>query len=330
MFARNIIVIGASSGGVEALQELVRGLPPDLPATVFIVLHTAPHAPSFMPEILSRAGPLPALTPKDGERIQQGRIYVAPPDHHLLIDDALMRVAHGPKENRHRPAVDPLFRSAACAYGPRVVGVVLTGNLDDGTAGLLAVKKCGGLAIVQHPQEASFPGMPGSAMKHVRVDYCLPLAEIAPLLERLARDPAEEEKMPMTNEIEIENKIAQGEINIAESVEKLGTPSAFTCPECHSVMYRLKDMELIRFRCQMGHAFSTESLHVGQTEAVEDRLWDALRALEENTALTKQLAALEREQHRCGAAALFEEAARRREQQASVIQQMLLKNEKPA
>src|SRR5579864_7798260 len=186
MPGHDIIVIGASAGGVEALVKLVGQLPGDLPAAVFVVLHIPAESPSLLPGILERSGPLPASQPGDNEAIRSGHIYVASPDYHLLIEQGRVRQMRGPKENRHRPAIDPLFRSAALTYGPRVVGVILTGALDDGTAGLLAVKRRGGVAIVQDPDEALYPSMPLSALENVEVDYTLPLASIGPQLEQLA------------------------------------------------------------------------------------------------------------------------------------------------
>ena len=193
MAGHDIIVVGASAGGVEALQTLVRGLPADVPAAMFVVLHMSADAPSMLPQILNRAGPLPVAAAVDNEPIAPGRVYVAVPDHHLLIERGRVCLVRGPKENRSRPAVDPLFRSAARAYGSRVIGVVLTGALDDGTSGLQAVKGRGGLAVVQDPAEALYTGMPRSAMEHVAVDYCMPLAEIPALLARLAVEPAPDE-----------------------------------------------------------------------------------------------------------------------------------------
>jgi two-component system chemotaxis response regulator CheB len=192
----DIIVIGASSGGIESLIEVVAGLPQDLSAAIFVVLHVSPQSKSELPAILSRAGPLPAAHAKDDETIAPGRIYVAPPDLHLLLNSERVRLVRGPKENNTRPAVDPLFRSAALAFGPRVVGVVLSGSLDDGTAGLIAVKKRGGVAIVQDPADAVFPDMPRNAMEAVDVDHCLPKSEIAAVLARLSREPAKKEVAP--------------------------------------------------------------------------------------------------------------------------------------
>ena len=210
MPGKDVIVVGASTGGVEALLALVKGLPQDLPASVFVVMHTAPDSPGVLADILNRNGNLPATNARNRERIKPGRIYVAPPDYHLLIEPGLLRITHGPKENRFRPAVDPLFRSAAQVYGPRAVGVILTGGLDDGTSGLWAIKRLGGTAIVQDPQEAFMPSMPQSAMNRVEVDYCLPVAEIALLLARLASEPVEEEgAYEVPEELNIEVGIAK-------------------------------------------------------------------------------------------------------------------------
>src|SRR5439155_14810652 len=204
MPGHDIVVVGASAGGVEALATLVSTLPPKLPAAIFVVLHISAHSPSFVSDILSRSGLLEAVQASDGMEIKHGRIYVAPPDHHMLVERGNVRVVRGPKENRHRPAVDPLFRSAAEAYGPRVVGVVLTGGLDDGTAGLLAVKRRGGIAVVQDPEEALYSSMPLSALTHVEVDYRLPLSGIGPLLVRLASEQAEEDReYPLSKDMEM-------------------------------------------------------------------------------------------------------------------------------
>jgi len=235
----DIIVIGASAGGVEALKALIAGLPANLPAALFVVLHIPAQSPSLLPEILSRAGRLAATHAADGAPIRRGQIYVAPPDQHLLVERGRLRVVRGPRENRYRPAVDPLFRTAALAYGPRVVGVILTGALDDGTAGLLAIKQRGGVAVVQDPAEALYSGMPRSALEHVAVDYCMPLAEIAPLLARLIGEPTQEEGMyPMPEELEQEVRLAEIDIAALTDDEHPGTPSAFSCPECGGVLIK--------------------------------------------------------------------------------------------
>jgi len=189
MLRHDIIVIGGSAGAIAALIQLVQGFPCDLPAAVFIVVHTSPNFPSLLPQILQRSGSLPAIHPEDGDRIEPGRIYVAPPDHHLLVKRDYIRVVFGPKENKFRPAIDPLFRTAAHAYGKRVVGIVLSGLLHDGTAGLIEIKERGGMAIVQDPQEAAVPCMPQSAIKHVAVDHILSSADMAHVLFELSHEP---------------------------------------------------------------------------------------------------------------------------------------------
>ena len=253
----DIIVIGASAGGVAACKQLVRGLPPELAAAVFLVHHIPSSAPSHLPEILAYAGTLPVQHGVDGEPIRRGRISVAPPDCHLLLEATHLRLTQGPKENRLRPAIDPLFRSAAYAFGPRVIGVILSGALDDGTAGLWTIKDRGGLALVQHPDEAQHASMPLSALRHVEIDYCVPTAELAPLLVELTHQPVVATKEEsMSTELEIETKIGLQHEGLAAGVLQLGAPSIFTCPECHGVLLHLQHGRLQRFRCHTGHAFS--------------------------------------------------------------------------
>ena len=288
---KDIVVIGASAGGIEALRMLVGRLPADLPASLFIVLHTSPEAPSMLADILGRSGSLSTVTPNDGERIRPGTIYVAPPDRHLLVEPNRVRVTRGPKENRFRPAVDPLFRSAAQTYGPRVVGVILTGYLDDGTAGLWTVKQLGGTAVVQDPADALVPFMPLNAVTHVKVDYCLPLEEIAPLLVRLTSETAEEEgAFQVPKEVEIEVNIAKEQKALDAGVLQLGEPSNYACPECHGVLLQMKEGTLYRFRCHTGHAYSIESLLTDITEKMDDALWNSIRAFEEGELFMRHMA----------------------------------------
>jgi two-component system chemotaxis response regulator CheB len=292
MNKRDIIVIGTSAGGIEALRTLVGGLPQDFNASIFIVLHTAPESPGILAEILARAGHLPATNARNRERIQPGRIYVAPPDHHLLLEPGIVRTTRGPRENRFRPAIDPLFRSAAQTYGPRVVGVILTGGLDDGTAGLWAVKQLGGVTVVQDPHDALVPSMPESAMQNVRVDYCLPLEKIAQTLLSLTSEPLIEEGAykDVPERMNIEIKIAKEDKALDIGVLTLGDPSYFTCPECHGVLLQLKEESRVRFRCHTGHAYSFESLQSEVQEMIEDSLWSAVRAIDENVMLLKHQA----------------------------------------
>ena len=311
------------------MRELARGLPSNLPAAVFIVLHLPPASPSLLPRILNKSGPLRAHHAINGETIERGRIYIAPPDHHLLIERERVRVVRGPKENRARPAADPLFRSAAQSYGTRVVGVVLSGALDDGTAGLAAIKRRGGLTVAQDPEEALYPSMPRSARENVTLDHCLPIAGIAPLLRQLASVPAKDDKVYPTPEIlKVETRISRLEESEMEDVEKIGELSAFTCPDCRGALWELRDGDLLRFRCHVGHAFSAESLMADQSEELENALWAALRSLEENAALARRMAARAGERNHTVSVTQFEENARQVEQHAAVIRQVLHNSEK--
>ncbi len=346
-YTHDIIVAGASTGGVEALSLLVRGLPADLDAAVFVVLHLSPQSPSHLPEILSRRGPLPASHPRDGEAIQRGHIYVAPPDRHLLIEAGRVRVVYGPKENRFRPAVDALFRSAALAYGARVAGVVLTGALDDGAAGLWAIKQWGGIAVVQDPREAMFAGMPESALEYVAVDYCVSVEEMGPLLGRLAREPAPGAnpvaRAARTHEAAVYlssmtgGKMTGGKMTGAErSMEKRsmeteseiaairnatqstqgGTLSGYVCPECNGPLWELRDGMLVRFRCRVGHAFSRDSMLASQADALDETLWTAYETLCESALLAERFAAESRDHGRPHVAERLEERARAQRRRA--------------
>ena len=288
---RDIIVMGGSAGGLSAFSRIVKQLPADLNAAVFIVWHISPYAPSKLPDILSQAGKLEARNPAEGESIQPGKIYVAPPDRHLLLEAGRIRVTKGPKENRFRPAVDPLFRSAAYAYGSRVIGVVLSGALEDGTAGLWAIKDRGGIAIVQDPAEAEQSSMPRSALNNVEVDYCSPLPEIPQLLVKLSQQSSGEKgERPMSKELEIETTLALGADPAELDVRQLGTVSEFTCPDCHGSLIKINNGTLQRFRCHTGHSFGSASLVAELTDSVEQSLWNTIRAVEERLRLLKHLA----------------------------------------
>ncbi|HEY8560015.1 MAG TPA: chemotaxis protein CheB [Pyrinomonadaceae bacterium] len=292
MSKRDIIVIGGSVGSLSVLKDITSKLPSGFPAAVFIVWHMAPNSPGLLPEILTRQGALPAVHAQDFEKFEPGRIYVAPPDRHLLIEDSRVRISKGPRENRFRPAIDPLFRSAAQAYGERVVGVILSGGLDDGTAGLWTIKEFGGTAIIQDPSDAENSSMPLSARRKVRVDHIVPGKDIANLLIRLCNEEALEEKRimsekPEKNEIEI--GIAGGDEALRKGVLELGPPSYFTCPDCHGVMVEIVEDKNIRFRCHTGHAFSSGTLLAEVTESIEDSLWNTIRAMDENVLLLRHL-----------------------------------------
>lgn len=293
---RDLVVIGTSSGGIDALRFIAGHLPADFPAAIAVVLHAGAHSPGILDEILGRAGPLSAVCVQDREALRPGTFFVPRPDHHLVIEPSRARSTRGPRENRFRPAIDPLFRSAAQAYGPRVIGVVLTGGLDDGAAGLWAVKRMGGVAVVQDPADAQVPSMPRSALAIVNVDHCLPLARIPALLVRLAtEDLAEKGGYSVPERMDIEVRIAREEPPIALGVEKLGPPSAYACPECHGVLRQVGEGEHLRFRCHTGHAYSVESLLADFDDATDRALWNSLRALQEEAIFLRHLLAHARE-----------------------------------
>ena len=294
MYKRDIVVIGASAGGIAPIIEIVKALPKDFKASVFIVVHVSPASPSSLPAILTRSGPLKAIHPMDREKIEPGKIYVAPPDHHLLIEDGHTVVKKGPKENRFRPSVDALFRSAAYEYGSRVIGVVLSGFLDDGTSGLWSVKRLGGISIIQQPEESEFPDMPLNVLEYVDVDYKLKASEIAPMLVKLT-----EEKAPKTPKLSAEElKRMKLEIVIAYTgnafelgILSMGKLTSFTCPECHGALVSLDEGNLTRFRCHTGHGYTTSTLLAGVTKVIDENLWEAMRGIEEATLILEELGA---------------------------------------
>jgi two-component system chemotaxis response regulator CheB len=318
-----IVVVGASAGGVEALVELAASLPGDLSAAVFVVLHLPATGTSALPEILRRHGPLPAAHVRDGEPIQPGRIYVAPPDHHVLVRTGHVHLSRGPRENGHRPAIDPLFRSAAREYAARVIGVVLSGALDDGTAGLLAIKSRGGIAVVQNPEDALYPGMPGNALEHAQVDHVLAAASMGKLLTRLLANLAEPPADPAPTGMRVEVEMEGFSMEAFEGHHP-GRPSGFSCPDCHGVLWQIKDGGLERYRCRVGHAWSPESLLTQQSEALEAALWVALRSLEERAALARRLAEPARRRGHAITATRFEEQAAEAQQAARLVRDLLL------
>jgi two-component system chemotaxis response regulator CheB len=320
MAVRDVVVVGGSAGSIEMLSEFVAGLPPDFPGSIFVVVHFPGSVTSTLPRILSRAGSIPARHPRDGESIEPGRIYVAPPDFHLLVGKGHVHLTRGPKENGHRPAVDPLFRSAAQSYGPRVVGVVLSGNLNDGTAGLLRIKQQGGIAVVQDPETALYQGMPRSALEHVAVDHVIPVEELSELVTTMATQPVE---LEVSMSEEATGDTLADEVAIADRQTQPGVPSTMACPECHGVLWEVQEEKLVQFRCRVGHAYSAEALLVHQSEQLEAALWTALRALEEHSALARRLAARAETRGHRHSASSFTEQAMDAEHHASVIRSVL-------
>lgn len=329
MSGHDIIVIGASAGGVEALVTLVHTLPANFPGALFVVLHVPAESPSLLADILGRAGQLPACYPKDKARIEHGHIYVAPPDYHLLIEGEHMRLVRGPKENRHRPAIDPLFRSAAGACGPRVVGIVLTGMLDDGTAGLLVIKRNGGIAVVQDPREALYNSMPRSALEHVNVDYCVHLAEMRPLLEKLALAPTLETVHTTPAHLAKEIQAVEMDTFPLDEKELAGRPSSFSCPECGGVLWEIEEDSFLRFRCRIGHALSAESALLAQGELIEQALWSALKTLEEQGSLAGRMAQAAHDRGNMRTAQDLEAQVQHTKDDVLVLRQLLLKPAAP-
>jgi two-component system chemotaxis response regulator CheB len=290
-----------------------------LPASVCIVLHVAAEHRSFLPDILSRIGPLPARHPQDYEPLEHGRIYVAPNDHHLMVEQGHVRVVKGPLENGHRPAVDPLFRSAARAYGPRVVGVVLTGALNCGTVGLLSVKAQGGLAVVQDPDEAACGDMPRSALEYVNVDHCVRLGKMGALLTRLVDTPVPARKRRTPKQLEQEVEVVLSNPEAANRPPEGGSPSHYSCPDCGGILFEMDGSGLLRYRCRVGHGFTGEALVGGQEAMVDAALWAAVRALEENAALARRMASRARERRHDHSARRYDERAQAAEQQALAV-----------
>ncbi|HEY0016760.1 MAG TPA: chemotaxis protein CheB [Longimicrobium sp.] len=324
MEERDIVVIGASAGGVEAVASLIEALPRDLAAAVFVVVHFPPHTTSVLPRIITRRGGMTAMHPEDGTPIELGCVYVAPPDRHLLVENGFVRLIRGPRENSARPAVDPLFRSAARAYGSRVIGIVLTGNLDDGTAGLMAVRSAGGLAIIQDPDDALYAGMPSSALRHVQADHVAPLSEIPTLLVRRVGERVEQKGAgPVARQQNDEVGISEMYRDALES-PRAGVPSGYACPECHGALWETDEGGLLRFRCRVGHAYSIENLLAGQGASMDAALWAAYRALEERAALTSRMGARMRERGQESLAQRYAEQTEETLQRAELIRRVLL------
>jgi two-component system chemotaxis response regulator CheB len=322
---RDIIVIGASAGGLEALTSLVSELPGTFPASLFVVMHFPSHGISYLPEILSRKGRLPASHPAGGSTFQPGEIYVAPPNRHMLLRDHGVVLVAGPRKNGFRPAIDPLFLSAARTFGPRVIGVVLSGSLGDGSVGLQAVKAAGGIAVVQDPNEALFADMPLNAIESLAVDYTLPVKEMASLLVKLAVQPLDRKgEPPVSPEAQDETRRVHEEIGQFESGRGSAAATGLTCPECGGAIWELPEGNLINYRCHIGHVFSTESFLAAQSAALESALWSAVRALEERASLLRRMALRFQQAGSRYSGDTFAEQSQEAERNAEVIRQVLV------
>jgi len=313
----DIIAIGASAGGVEAVIEIAANLPATLPAALLVVIHVSPDSAGLLPGILNRSSIWNAVQPEDGTPIQHGHIYIAPPDHHMVVEAGeRIRIVRGPRHNRHRPAIDPLFRSVANVYGGRAIGVILTGFLADGSSGLAMIKNAGGIAVVQDPNDALVPSMPQRALERVEPDYCLPLNEMPAVLASIVTG---QEPPRKTSPMKVGSMKKE-----KTKVEKQDQPSPFTCPECHGTIWEVRENGEVRFECRVGHSFSPESMAESNDDDVEHALWAALRTLEESASLDQRLADLAAERNRSSAYELYASKARERKKHAETLRDLLI------
>ena len=316
---KDIIAIGGSSGSGVALRQLLRGLPPDLPASVFISTHIAASGPSFLLDMLSSSINMPIDQVVDGQPIELGRAYIAAPDRHMLLLDGTIRLGTGPRENMVRPSIDPLFRSAALSYGPRVIGVILSGMLNDGAAGLHAIKACGGTAVVQHPLDAEVDQMPLAALEATDVDYVARAAELGALLATLAETEAGPARTP-TEDLRFEVAIAAGRWVGSSEMLQIATPAALTCPECRGVLSEVNGSRPLRFRCQVGHAVSAEVL-AAEIDEVEEAIGIAMRVMEERVTLVERMAMDARQTGRNAVAELLDARAKEYRRYATTLRE---------
>jgi two-component system, chemotaxis family, protein-glutamate methylesterase/glutaminase len=286
---RDIIVIGGSSGATAPLKAILGQLPPDFPAAIFIVLHIPARSLGMLTTVTAAAARLPVHEARDGMKFEPGNVYIAAPDRHLILSEGHIKLGSGPRENMARPAIDPLFRSAAATYGPRVIGIVLSGLLNDGASGLNAVQRCGGVTLVQDPADAVADEMPLSALQVTEVDLAIPSARIGDVLSDLVRE-APGPGLPVPPDIQIEVAIAAGERIGSPVMRKLGNPVALSCPQCSGVLTEVEGARPLRFRCQVGHAFTAEMVAKQQENAVDEALRVALRVIEERAELVARMA----------------------------------------
>jgi two-component system chemotaxis response regulator CheB len=321
----DVIAIGASAGGVGSLQRVVEHIPADFPAAILIALHLPDGIRSMLSEILTRAGSLPATQAINGEPIRPRHIYIAPPGFHLTVQRERLVVSRGAREHGVRPAIDPLFRSVAVSYGARGIGIVLSGLLDDGTVGLREIKRAGGIAIVQDPRDTEWPSMPQSALSHVDVDYSVPATQIGSLLQQIVMPQGTNARRMSQHgdQARVHEELSELTMHSDERNHP-GEPSPYSCPECGGVLWELRDAELIRFRCRVGHAYTNETLTTEQAITVEHALWTALRALEEQAAMRRRMADRAGRQGHTTSADRYQDRARELEHQAQQVRTLLL------
>jgi two-component system chemotaxis response regulator CheB len=290
MANRDILAVGTSAGGVQALMALAKNMPPEFPAAILVTIHLPSQSKPTLHELLERSGPLPARFVKDGERLRKGQIHIAPPDRHLLIEGETVVLGAGPRENNTRPSIDPMLRSVAVCCGSRAVGVVLTGTLSDGASGLWALQRCGGITVVQDPSDAAFADMPLSALNRLRPDHVVALAAMPALLTSLASQAAGA-PMPAPESIKFEVGIAMGRPSSIHDMDRTGRRSPLACPDCHGVMWEIDEGELVRYRCHVGHTYTAETMSLALDENLRRGLASAFRALEERRELARKLGA---------------------------------------
>lgn len=301
---KDIIAVGGSTGSGAVLRALVADLPENLPASVFISTHIPSNSPGLLTELLAAKAKLPLTQALDGQPIQRGHIYVAAPDRHLLLIGNTIKFGTGPRENMVRPSIDPMFRSAALSFGPRVVGIVLTGMLNDGAAGLHSIKSCGGTTVVQHPLDAEADQMPLAALETVEVDYVTPAADLGSLIAKIAGSDASGSHTPSEN-LRLEVEIAAGGRLGSAGLQKIASPSAITCPACHGVLSEIRDSRPLRYRCQIGHGYTADAL-AAQIDEVDEAIRVAMRVMEERVTLVERMARDARETGRHAVAELYE------------------------
>jgi len=323
---RALIVIGASAGGIRVLLDVVSRLQADIPAAIMVVVHLPPYHRTQLPELLSKAGPLPASSAQDGDLIRDGHIYVAPPDHHMLVRDDRIELNRGPRENRARPAIDPLFRSAARAYRANVAGVILSGMQGDGTVGLMAIKSQGGMTIVQDPQETAYSAMPERAIQYVGVDRIAAAHEIPELLMEFARAPRPAVPRPTAENLLSDPEAQLIQPDLARQAEGMrsGQVSTYSCPECGGTLWQLDEGPASTFNCHVGHSYSPEMLVIEKSESLETALWSAVRTLVERATLTRQLAVRLRKAGREAEGAALDEQARADDENMLLIRELIL------
>jgi two-component system, chemotaxis family, protein-glutamate methylesterase/glutaminase len=322
-FRRDIVVIGASAGGTDALVGLLRQFPSDIAASFFVVTHMMPNVNGHLVDAINATGPLIAKQPEDGEEIKPGMVYAAPSDRHLLVKQGCVRITRGPRENRWRPAIDPLFRSAAVAYGRRVIGVILTGMLDDGTAGLIAIKRCGGIAIVQDPEEAAFPDMPRNALANVNVDHRLLVADMGAAIQSLLVEHVPANGEP-PRDLQMEVRISESGYSDPAITSELGELTALSCPECGGPLWQQQAANMARYRCRVGHAYTGQSLLSAEDEAIEASIWAAVRLLEQRANILKGMADKDRSDNRLRMVEHHERLARESREHAEVLRKLLV------